>query len=181
MCQQKACKAHKPLCRQIVADRQSVAEIIGLYLGSFAEEEACTWMKSKVLQWEGNAEGILALVLGQLFMFAAEHTDEDLEAFLVMHKRIFSLALCLHLVHVPNITITCSHVWVVIAMLCNGTVQGCLEHAQRLTGLRADFIKELPCWVAHDCNIAKHSTVCASTTQPSVIATAAPSKAWTDH
>jgi len=62
LCQQKAWKAHKPLCRQMVADRRSVAEIVGLYVGSFAEEEACSWMKSKVLQWEGNAEGILELV-----------------------------------------------------------------------------------------------------------------------
>jgi len=31
-------------------------------VGSFAKEEACSWMKSKVLQWEGDAEGILALV-----------------------------------------------------------------------------------------------------------------------
>ena len=46
----------------MVADRRSVAEIVGLYVGSFAEEEACSWMKSKVLQWEGDAEGILELV-----------------------------------------------------------------------------------------------------------------------
>ena len=62
LCQQKTSKAHKPLCRQMVADRRSVAEIVGLYVGNFAEEEACSWMKSKVLQWEGNAEGILELV-----------------------------------------------------------------------------------------------------------------------
>jgi len=61
-CQQTAWKAHKPLCRQMVADRRSVADIVGLHVGSFAEEEACSWMKSKVLQWEGDAEGILALV-----------------------------------------------------------------------------------------------------------------------
>jgi len=62
LCQQKAWKTHKPLCRQIVADRRSVAEIVGLYVGSFAEEEACSWIKSKVQQWEGDAEGILELV-----------------------------------------------------------------------------------------------------------------------
>jgi len=62
LCQQKAWKAHQPLCRQMAADRRSVADIVGLYVGSFAEEEACSWMKSKVLQWEGDAEGILALV-----------------------------------------------------------------------------------------------------------------------
>jgi len=62
LCQQTAWKAHKPLCQQMVADRRSVSEIVGLYVGSFAEEEACSWMKSKVLQWEGDAEGILELV-----------------------------------------------------------------------------------------------------------------------
>jgi len=62
LCQQNAWKAHKALCQRIVADRRSVAEIVGLYVGSFAEEEACSWMKSKVLQWEGDVEGILELV-----------------------------------------------------------------------------------------------------------------------
>jgi len=61
-CQQKAWKVHKLLCRQIVADRRSVADIVGLQVGNFAEEEACSWMKKKVLQWKGDAEGILALV-----------------------------------------------------------------------------------------------------------------------
>jgi len=46
----------------MVADRRSVADIVGLHVGCFAEEEACSWMKSKVLQREGDAEGILALV-----------------------------------------------------------------------------------------------------------------------
>jgi len=46
----------------MVADRRSVADIVGLHVGSFAEEEACSWIKGKVLQWGGDAEGILALV-----------------------------------------------------------------------------------------------------------------------
>jgi len=61
-CQQNAWKAHKPLCSQTVADRRSVADIVGLQVGNFAEEEACSWIKGKVLQWGGDAEGILALV-----------------------------------------------------------------------------------------------------------------------
>jgi len=61
-CQQKAWKTHKPLCRQMVADRRSVADIVGLNVGNFAEEEACGWIRGKVLQWGGDAEGILALV-----------------------------------------------------------------------------------------------------------------------
>ena len=61
-CQQKAWKAHKLLCQQIVADKRSVSDIVRLQVGNFAEEEACSWIKGKVLQWEGDAEGILALV-----------------------------------------------------------------------------------------------------------------------
>jgi len=61
-CQQKAWKAHKPLCLRRVADRRSVADIVGLQLGSFAEEEACSWVKVKVPQWAGDDEGILELV-----------------------------------------------------------------------------------------------------------------------
>ena len=61
-CQQKAWKTHKALCWQMVADRRSVADIVGLHVGCFAEEEACSWMKSKVLQWESNAKGIMEIV-----------------------------------------------------------------------------------------------------------------------
>jgi len=61
-CQQNAWKTHKPLCRQMVADRRSVADIVGLHMGNFAEDEACSWMKGKVLQWGGDNEGILELV-----------------------------------------------------------------------------------------------------------------------
>jgi len=61
-CQQKACKAHKPRCRRFVADRRSVTDIVGLNVGTFAEVEACSWVKHKVLQWRNNAEGILELV-----------------------------------------------------------------------------------------------------------------------
>jgi len=61
-CQQNAWKTHKHVCRQMAADRRSVADIVGLHVGNFAEEEACSWIKGKVLQWGGDAEGILALV-----------------------------------------------------------------------------------------------------------------------
>jgi len=46
----------------MVADRRSVANIVRLHVENCAEEEACSWMKSKVLQWESNVEGVLALV-----------------------------------------------------------------------------------------------------------------------
>ena len=62
-CQQKAWKKHKPLCLQSVADGRSVAEIVGLHVGNFAEEEACSWIKGKVSRWAGDAEGILELVI----------------------------------------------------------------------------------------------------------------------
>ena len=50
------------MCRQIVADRRSVNDIVGLQVGNLAEEEGCSWIKGKVLQWEGDAEGILELM-----------------------------------------------------------------------------------------------------------------------
>jgi len=65
-CQQKAWRAHKPLCLRTVADKRSVADIVGLHVqlvGSFAEEEACSWIQSKVPWWRSYAEGILELVL----------------------------------------------------------------------------------------------------------------------
>jgi len=108
-------------------------------------------------------------------MFAAMYPDFDLEAFLVLNKRLVILAL--RSVHVPNITITCSHVWVVFAVPCNGTIQGSPVHAQRLAGLHADDVKEDPCMLAHNPNIVEHSIVCTSAAQPSVNATAAPSQA----
>ena len=45
-----------------MVDRRSVTNIVGLSVGIFGEEEACSWVKSKVLQWRDNAEGILELV-----------------------------------------------------------------------------------------------------------------------
>ena len=62
-CQQKAWKKHKPLCLQSMADGRSVAEIVGLHVGNFAEEEACSWIKGKVSRWAGDAKGILELVI----------------------------------------------------------------------------------------------------------------------
>jgi len=89
------------------------------------------------------------IVIGSHFlMFAAEHTELDLEAFLVLNKR---------LVHVSDITITYSHVWVVVTVPCNGKIQGRLVHAQRLARLHADHAKEKPCLLAHVPNIVEHS------------------------
>jgi hypothetical protein len=112
-------------------------------------------------------------------MFAAEHTDFDLKAFLVLNKRFVVVAL--RFAHVADLGISCSHVWVVIAMPCNGTIQGRPIHAQRLAELHADLVKEDPRQIAHDPNIPEHSTVCTSATLPSVNTTAAPSRARPIH
>jgi len=66
VCQRRAWKAHKTLCRQIVADRRSVTVIVGLHVNKFAEEEACSWIKAKVLRWGGSGEtsGVLAARCG---------------------------------------------------------------------------------------------------------------------
>jgi len=50
------------LCRQIVADRQSVNDIVVLQVGNLAEGEVCSWIKGEMLQCEGDAEGILELM-----------------------------------------------------------------------------------------------------------------------
>ena len=62
VCQQRAWKAHKTLCRRIVADRRSVAVIVGLHVNKFVEDEACSWIKAEVSWWGGDAEVVLALV-----------------------------------------------------------------------------------------------------------------------
>jgi len=41
-------------------------------------------------------------------MFAAEYTELDLEVFLELNKRLVVVAL--QFVHVPKITMTCSHI-----------------------------------------------------------------------
>ena len=52
-------KEHKTLCK---AKGRSVADIMGLEVGGFAVEDACSWVKAKVPQWGSDAEGILELV-----------------------------------------------------------------------------------------------------------------------
>mmetsp|Transcript_98044 Transcript_98044/g.158102 ORF Transcript_98044/g.158102 Transcript_98044/m.158102 type:complete len:230 (-) Transcript_98044:629-1318(-) len=101
--------------------------------------------------------------------------DLDLETFLVLKKCLVVLAFCRE--HVPDIGITYTHQGVVVAMPCNGTVQGCLVHAQRLLRLHANFVKENPCLFAHVPNVCEYRTVCASSTLPSINTTTALSNA----
>jgi len=75
-------KEHKTLCK---AKGRSVADIMGLEVGGFAEEEACSWVKAKVPQWGGDAEGILELVRSlHCFPLAVAQAAE--------HARIYSPA-----------------------------------------------------------------------------------------
>ena len=84
-CQQKAWRVHKSLCLRSVADTRTVAEIVGLQGGGFAEEEACSWVKGKVLQWSGEDEEILDLVMYlECFLLAMAQAAE--------HVRIYHTA-----------------------------------------------------------------------------------------
>ena len=57
-CQTAAWGEHKGVC----APRRSVGDVTGLSVGSFGEEEACSWMRSTVRQWRGDETGVLELV-----------------------------------------------------------------------------------------------------------------------
>ena len=77
-CQTAAWGEHKGAC----VPRRSVADVTGLSVGSFGEDEACSWMKREVRQWRGDDAGVLALVqylgclplaVGQVSAFASTH------------------------------------------------------------------------------------------------------------
>jgi len=57
-CQTAAWGEHKGVC----APRRSVVDVTGLSVGSFGEEEACSWIQSTVRQWRGDDAGVLELV-----------------------------------------------------------------------------------------------------------------------
>ena len=56
-CQKAARSQHKVVC---VLTR-NMEDVMGLSVGSFAEDEACSWVKSTVRQWRDDA-GVLELV-----------------------------------------------------------------------------------------------------------------------
>jgi len=57
-CQKAGRSKHKAAC----VPRPSVADVTGLSVGSFAEDEACSWMQSTVRRWRGDDAGVLELV-----------------------------------------------------------------------------------------------------------------------
>ena len=52
-------------------------------------------------------------------MVTAEHTDLDLEAFLLLSKCLSILAL--RVMHAADITVTCCNILVVVPVPCHGT------------------------------------------------------------
>jgi hypothetical protein len=60
-CQKAAWSKHKALCIAFVPKR-NMENVMGLSVGSFAEDEACSWIKSTVLQWRDDHAGVLELV-----------------------------------------------------------------------------------------------------------------------
>jgi hypothetical protein len=49
-CQKQACTDHKLVCLARPLSRRSAADVVGLSVGSFGEDEACSWIKGKVKQ-----------------------------------------------------------------------------------------------------------------------------------
>jgi hypothetical protein len=57
-CQKAARSKHKVVC----VPKRNMDDVMGLSVGSFAEEEACSWIKSTVRQWRNDHAGALELV-----------------------------------------------------------------------------------------------------------------------
>jgi hypothetical protein len=58
-CQSKAAwSQHKVAC----VPKSNMEDVMGLSVGSFAEDEACSWTKSMVQQWRSDDAGVLELV-----------------------------------------------------------------------------------------------------------------------
>ena len=55
-------RIHKLVCEARPAMRRSVANVTGLSVGSFGEEEACSWIKDKMKQWRNDDAGVVQLV-----------------------------------------------------------------------------------------------------------------------
>jgi hypothetical protein len=57
-CQRAAWSQHKVAC----VPKRNMDDVMGHSVGSFAEDEACSWVKSTVRQWSDDDAGMLELV-----------------------------------------------------------------------------------------------------------------------
>jgi hypothetical protein len=57
-CQKAARSKHKVVC----LPKRNMDDVMGLSVGSFAEDEACSWVKSTVRQWRDDHAGVLELL-----------------------------------------------------------------------------------------------------------------------
>ena len=96
-CQTGAWGKHKGVC----TPRRSVADVTGLSVESFGEEEARSWLQSTVRQWRGDDAGVLELVrhlgclplaVGQVSAFASRHKTATAGEYLVELKRAAATA-----------------------------------------------------------------------------------------
>jgi hypothetical protein len=94
-CEEAAWSKHKTLCIAFVPKR-NMEDVMGLSVGSFAEDEACSWVKSTVRQWHDDDDGMLELVryvgclplaLGLASAHARVHGTASPAEFLVALKR----------------------------------------------------------------------------------------------
>ena len=83
---------HKGVC----APPRSVADVTGLSVESFGDEEACSWIQSTVRQWRGDDAGVLELVqylgclplaVGVASAFASTHKTATAGEYLAELKR----------------------------------------------------------------------------------------------
>ena len=94
-CQKQAWAEHKPVCVAIPVIRRSVAGLMGLSVGSFGEDEACSWIKSKVRRWRNEDAGVMELVqhlgclplaMGQVTAYARVHNTATAAEYLALLK-----------------------------------------------------------------------------------------------
>jgi tetratricopeptide (TPR) repeat protein len=92
-CQKAARSKHKVVC----VPKRNMEDVMGLSVGSFAEDEACSWIKSTVRQWRNDHAGVLALVrylgclplaLGLASAHAGVHGTASPAEFLAALKRV---------------------------------------------------------------------------------------------
>jgi hypothetical protein len=91
-CQKAARSKHKVVC----VPKRNMDDVMGLSVGSFAEDEACSWVKSTVRQWRDDHAvlelvrylGCLPLAIGLASAHAGVHGTASPGEFLAALKRV---------------------------------------------------------------------------------------------
>jgi hypothetical protein len=95
-CQKAARSRHNVVC----VPKRNMEDVMGLSVGSFAEDEACSWIKSTVRQWQCADAGVMEMVrylsclplaIGLASAHARVHGTPSPAEFLVALKRAVPL------------------------------------------------------------------------------------------